>query len=403
MNTDSKLATLAAAARYDVCGCGGSVRSKYNIDPTRFIHKAALPDGGCASIFKVLQTNVCTTDCAYCINQKGQDIPRTSFQPEELARLFMDLYQKRMVQGIFLSSGIAGDASATMTRMIETIQILRRQYKFPGYVHLKLLPGAGTDCIEAACKLATRVSVNIEAPTAQHLGRLSAGKDIYHGILEPMRRVKELQLARPGLVPSGQTSQFVVGAAGELDRDILNTAEALYRDMQLRRIYFAAYRPVGDPRLEGVEAASPWREHRLYQAEWLLRIYKFAPGEVSLALNGDGYLPLKQNPKQVIARKQPWLFPVDINRAGYEELLRVPGIGPVSARRITQLRQIHDVSSVEQLRKLNVRYREAMPYIWFKGMLDYERQLCLAPLFEGNEDADEAAEPTLEATVGARR
>jgi predicted DNA-binding helix-hairpin-helix protein len=124
---------------------------------------------------------------------------------------------------------------------------------------------------------------------------------------------------------------------------------------------------------------------------------------VSLALNGDGNLPLKKNPKQVIAQKQPWLFPVDINRAGYEELLRVPGIGPVSARRITQLRQIHDVSSVEQLRKLNVRYREAMPYIWFKGMLDYERQLCLAPLFEGNGDADETTEPTLEATLGARR
>jgi predicted DNA-binding helix-hairpin-helix protein len=187
-------------------------------------------------------------------------------------------------------------------------------------VHLKLLPGAGADCIEAACKLATRVSVNIEAPTAQHLGRLSAKKDIYDGILEPMRRGKELQLARPGLVPSGQTSQFVVGAAGELDRDILNTAEALYRDMQLRRIYFAAYSPVGDPRLEGVEAASPWREHRLYQAEWLLRIYKFPPDEVSLALNADGNLPLKKNPKQIIAQKQPWLFPVDINRAGYEEL-----------------------------------------------------------------------------------
>jgi len=387
MPADSKLAVLASAARYDICGCGGSVRSRQSIDPTRFIHKTALPDGGCASIFKVLQTNVCVNDCAYCVNQNNRDIPRDSFQPEELARLFMDLYRSKMAQGMFLSSGIAGEPSSTMTRMIETVEILRRQYKFTGYVHLKLLPGASPDCIEAACKLATRVSVNIEAPTAQHLGRLSAKKDIYQGILEPMRRVKELKLRHPGVVPAGQTTQFVVGAAGELDRDILNTTEALYREMQLRRIYFAAYRPVGDPRLEGVEAASLWREHRLYQAEWLLRIYRFAPDEISLALGGDGNLPLRKNPKLVIAQKQPWLFPVDINRAGYDELLRVPGIGPVSARRITQMRQIHAVSSVEQLKKLNVRYSEAMPYIWFKGMLDWEKQLCLAPLFEDSRSA----------------
>ena len=403
MNVDSKLATLAAAARFDVCGCGGSARSTAHIDPTRFIYKAALPDGGCKALFKVLQTNVCVNDCAYCVNQQGLDIPRTAFKPDELARLFMDLYQKKMVQGIFLSSGIAGDASATMTRMIETIEILRRQYRFRDYVHLKLLPGAGMDCIEAACKLATRVSVNIEAPTAGHLGKISARKDIYEGILEPMRRVKELQLRSPGLVPSGQTTQFVVGAAGERDRDILNTTEALYREMRLRRVYFSAYKPIGDPRLEGVEAASPWREHRLYQAEWLLRIYKFAPGEVSLALDGGGNLPLKKNPKQIIAQKQPWLYPIDINKASYEELLRVPGIGPLSARRITQLRWIHDVSAVDQLKTLRVRYREAMPFIWFKGMLDWEKQMCLMPLFKDEEPSEMEGEPTLAQAVGAKR
>lgn len=400
MSVDNKLATLAAAARFDVCGCGGSVRSTANIDPARFIYKAALPDGGCTSLFKVLQTNVCVNDCAYCVNQQGLDIPRMAFKPEELARLFMELYQKKMVQGIFLSSGIAGNPSGTMTRMLETIEILRHRYAFREYVHLKLLPGAGMDCIEAACKLATRVSVNIEAPTALHLGRISSKKNIYDGILEPMREVKQLKSRFPSLVPSGQTTQFVVGAAGERDRDILNTTEALYREMELRRVYFSAYKPIGDPRLEGVTAASPWREHRLYQADWLLRIYKFSPGEVSLALDGGGNLSLKKNPKQTIAGRQPWLYPIDINKASYDELLRVPGIGPVSARRITQLRQLHDVSAVEQLKKLHVRYREAMPFIWFKGMLDWEKQMCLTPLFREDESSEPEAGPTLEEAIG---
>ena len=403
MTVDSKLATLAAAARFDVCGCGGSARSAASIDPTRFIHKTALPDGGCTSIFKVLLTNVCVNDCAYCVNQSRLDIPRMAFKPDELARLFMSLYQKKMVQGIFLSSGIAGNPSGTMTRMIETIEILRRQYAFRDYVHLKLLPGAGMDCVEAACKLATRVSVNIEAPTALHLGKISSKKDIYDGILEPMRLVKQLKTKSAALVPSGQMTQFVVGAAGERDRDILNTTEALYREMELRRVYFSAYKPIGDPRLDGVSAASPWREHRLYQAEWLLRIYKFTPAEVSMALDGDGNLSLKKNPKRTIASRQPWLYPIDINKASYEELLRIPGIGPTSARRITQLRQLHDVSAVDQLKKLHVRYREAMPFIWFKGMLDWEKQLCLTPLFKEEESIEIEAEPTLAQAVAAGR
>ncbi len=399
MSVGDKLATLAAAARFDVCGCGGSVKAGTTIDPARFIYKAALPDGGCKSIFKVLQTNVCVNDCAYCVNQQSLDVPRTALKPEELARIFMDLYQKKMVSGIFLSSGIAGNPVATQTRMIETIEILRRQYHFKEYVHLKLLPGAGADCVEVACRLATRVSVNIEAPTAAHLGKLSTRKNIYDGILEPMKQVKAEQLRNPGVVPSGQTTQFVVGAAGERDRDILHTSEALYREMQLRRIYFSAYKPIGDPRLEGVAPASPWREHRLYQSDWLLRIYKFSPGEVEMALDGDGFLSLKRNPKHVIASKQPWLYPIDINRASFEELLRVPGIGPVSARRITQLRQIHNVTAVDQLKQLHVRYREAMPFIWFKGMLDWEKQMCLTPMFKGDEN-ESVSEMTLEQAVG---
>lgn len=399
MGIDDKLATLSAAARFDVCGCGGSPRVPASVNPYHFIHRAALPDGGCVALFKVLMTNVCTNDCAYCINSARRDVPRTAFAPEELARLFMDFKRKRLVEGLFLSSGIAANPSRTMERMIETVELLRQRYEFKGYIHLKLLPGATPDCIEAACRLASRVSVNIEAPTAQHLGRLSSKKDIYEGILTPMRQVKGIK-DRSALVPSGQTTQFVVGAAGERDRDILNTTEALYKEVELRRVYFSAYHPIGDPRLEGVSAASPWRQHRLYQAEWLLRVYRFAPSEVSLALDRWGNLTLKKNPKLAIAQARPWLYPVDVNRASYEELLRVPGIGPVSARRLVTAREIHPVWSVDQLKKLHVRYREAMPFIWFKGMLDWERQMCFALQVEEEAAPEPEPVPTLAGAVG---
>jgi putative DNA modification/repair radical SAM protein len=386
MGVEDRLTTLATAARFDVCGCGG-MRSQAMASPAHFIHKAALPDGGCISLFKVLMTNICTNDCAYCINASRRDIPRTAFKPEELAQLFMQYQQKRLVQGLFLSSGIAGNPSGTMERMIETVEILRGRYEFKGYIHFKLLPGASTSCIEAACRLANRVSINIETPTARHLAKLSSRKDIYEGILSPMRQVKNLKEQSGILVPSGQTTQFVVGAAGENDGEILNTTTALYNEMELRRVYFSAYKPIGDSRLEGVNAASPWREHRLYQADWLLRVYKFAPSEVSLALDRWGNLPLKTNPKLSIARKQPWIFPVDVNRASYEELLRVPGIGPVAAKRIVQARVDRSIWSLDQLKKLHVRHREAAPFIWFKGMLDWEKQSSFIPqLVEEHEE-----------------
>jgi putative DNA modification/repair radical SAM protein len=392
---DNKLAALAEAARDDVCGC--SRAGAIDTSPSKFIYHAALPDGGCTSLFKVLMTNVCTNDCAYCANRSNLDIDRTAFKPEELARLFMEFNRKKMAEGLFLSSGIAGNPSSTMSRMIETVELLRRTYQFKGYVHLKLLPGATSDCIEAACKLANRVSVNIEAPSAHHLSRLSSRKNLLDGILAPMRQVKSLKDKTPYLVPGGQTTQFVVGAAGETDRDILTTTQGLYKEIDLRRVYFSAYRPVGDDRLAGVPAASPWRQHRLYQTDWLLRVYNFTPGEVSLALDPSGYLPLKQNPKLSIARSQPWLYPVDVNRATYYELLRVPGIGPVSAGRIVEARKHRAIWGLEQLQKLHVRYREAAPYIWFKGMTDWEKQLTFLP--DIVEQETEGSEKTLAEAV----
>jgi putative DNA modification/repair radical SAM protein len=362
---DNKLAALATAARDDICGC--SRAGAVDTSPSKFLYKAALPDGGCTSLFKVLMTNACVNDCAYCANRVNQDTHRTAFKPEELAGLFMQFNHKKMAEGLFLSSGIAGDATGTMSRMIETVELLRVKYRFSGYVHLKLLPGASEDCIEAACKLADRVSVNIEAPTAAHLSRLSSGKNILDGILAPMRRVKQLKDNSPRLVPSGQTTQFVVGAAGETDRDILDTTGGLYQEIDLRRVYFSAYRPAGDGRLEGVPATPAIRQHRLYQSDWLLRVYHFAPAEVSLALDSGGFLPLRRNPKMAIALRRPEIFPVDVNRASYDDLLRVPGIGPFSAERIVEARRYRAIDGLGSLQKMHVRYREAAPFVWFKG------------------------------------
>lgn len=383
-----KLTTLAAAARFDVCGagCGGGSRE---VSPLNFIHHAVLPGGGSIPLFKVLLTNVCVNDCAYCVNQIGRDIARCAFQPEELARVFMELHAKKMVEGLFLSSGIGYDASRTMESMVKTVEILRYRHRFKGYIHLKILPGARFDGVEAGCKLASRVSVNIEAPTARHLAVLSQKKDLRDGILERMRWVKQIKSRYETLVPSGQTTQFVVGAAGESDRDILSASQNLYKEMGLKRVYFSAFHPISGSRLAGVNPAPPMREHRLYEVDWLHRVYGFSPGEVALALGKNGNLPLAQDPKLAIARRQPWLFPVDLNKAGYEELLRVPGIGPVSAKRIIDVRQETGISSVPQLQKMGVVTGHAVPFIWFKGMLAYEKQLSFLPLLATNEDEAE--------------
>lgn len=389
MDVADRLEMLVAGARFDVCGYAGgrSLRPAHS-SPLRFVHQAALPGGGSMSLFKVLLTNVCTNDCAYCVNQIGRDHPRTSFRPEELAKVFMELYTKRLVRGLFLSSGIAQNASQTMEAMIKTVEILRYRHRFNGYIHLKILPGASLDCVEEGCKLASRVSVNMEAPTARHLAKLSSRKDLYRGILEPMRRVKQLMATDERLVPSGQTTQFVVGAAGETDRDLLRTTEALYREIGLRRVYFSAFRPVRDSRLEGLRPTPPMREHRLYQADWLLRVYGFSLQEVELAVGKAGRLPLVRDPKLVIAQKQPWLFPVDVNKASYDELLRVPGVGPVSAGRIVEARKEHSINSLEQLKKMRVSTRWAAPFIWFQGMLAAEKQSSFLPLLD-----DELAQP----------
>lgn len=397
MDSERKLDILVRAAEYDVCGYSGSPQPHHReSSPLRYLYRASLPEGGSVCLFKVLLTNVCTNDCAYCVNQVQRDKPRAAFQPEELSRIFMELYQRRLAQGLFLSSAVAGDSSRTMESMIKTVQILRRKHEYKGYVHLKILPGARFDCVEEACRIANRVSVNMEAPTAGHLARLSSRKDIHRDILERMRWVKQLTARNEKLAPSGQTTQFVVGAAGESDHELLSTVNALYSEIGLKRIYFSAFRPVGDSRLEGVPPTPPMREHRLYQADWLVRVYGFSFPEIELALGKTGNLALSSDPKLVIARRQPWLFPVDMDTASYGELIRVPGIGPVSAQRIVAARREHRIESLDELKKMRVVTRHAAPFLWFKGA-ERVKQLSFMP--ELDEELNEP-EPKLAVALG---
>ena len=383
MNCSDRLETLVGGAQFDVCNYSAGMTGSYSgRSPLRFIYRAALPGGGTTPLFKVLLTNVCVNDCAYCANQSGRDCPRFAFQPDELAKMFMELHAKRLVKGLFLSSGVAGNASRTQEKMINVVEILRQRYEFKGYIHLKILPGAPFDCVEAGCKLADRVSLNMEAPTAHHLARLSSKKNLHQDIVERMRWIKQVMSSNEGVVPSGQTTQFVVGAAGETDRDILNTTSALYNELELRRVYFSAFSPVWRSPLEDFSPTSPHREHRLYQADWLLRVYRFSPQEIELALGEKGNLPITKDPKLLIAQRQPWLFPVDVNKASYDELLRVPGIGPTSASRIIEARKDHSIFSLEQLKKMRVVTKRATPFIWFQGMLPSEKQATFLPQFD---------------------
>jgi predicted DNA-binding helix-hairpin-helix protein len=385
MVSEDKLNMLAAAADYDVCGDCGPRHSS----PLSFIYNASVPGKGTVPLFKVLLTNQCVNDCVYCVNQAGRDTPRSSFQPDELAKTFMEFYDKKLVTGLFLSSGIKNDAARTMAAMLDTTAILRNRYDFTGYVHLKIMPGAPFDCVEEGCRLANRVSVNIESPSPEHLAKLSSKKNLYTDILERMSWVKELTAKDDRLIPSGQTTQFVAGGAGESDRDIIKMTDNLYREMALKRVYYSAFSPViaGD-----IEAVPAMREHRLYEADWIMRVYGFSFGEVETAFNKSGNLSLKKNPKLTIATKQPWLYPLDINKAAYDELIRVPGIGPVGANRIIETRKDHSINAIQQLKKIRIQTGVAAPFIWFRGMAGFGKQLAMLDETEEEEKPESAKE-----------
>jgi putative DNA modification/repair radical SAM protein len=330
------------------------------------IHVSPVGGGKTVRLLKVLQTNICEFDCFYCEHRAGRDVPRTYVSPEELAQTFMMLHQKHLVEGLFLSSGITKKTDTMQERMVETAEVLRRKYQFKGYIHLKILPGASAAAMEESLKLADRVSINLEAPSPMRLERLSHRKD-FISMLAQLKWIKDQKLAHSNLIRAGTITQFVVGGADESDRELLSATERLYQDLNLRRAYFSAFSPIPDTPLENHPPTSLLRAHRLYQADWLMRFYGFKMNE--LILDSEGRLPLEYDPKQAWAMAHPDFFPLEVNTAPYELLLRVPGIGPISARRIVKIRSSCSITELRHLTRLGVVVRCAALYLLLKGRL----------------------------------
>ena len=361
---EEKLVSLSAAAEYDACSssCGGSPTDRSAPSITRLL----LPGGGALSVLKVLMTDACQYGCYYCANRADRRCRRHSFKPDELVATFRGLHSRRLVNGLFLSSGVHGSASETMGAMITAVEALRDKHRFRGYVHLKVLPGAPYDMVERAVELADRVSVNMEAPTQRALDRLSANKTLAEDVITRMHWIRQASgRAQPGSLKSGQTTQFVVGVAGETDHELLSASEALRRSVGLRRAYFSAFRPIADTPLAGEPPAPLMRQNRLYQADWLLRFYGFSLGEITF--DEVGHLPLTMDPKLAFALRHLHLFPVEVNHVGRADLLRVPGIGPKSADRILRARSGTRLRSVEALREIGVATGRAAPFILIDG------------------------------------
>jgi predicted DNA-binding helix-hairpin-helix protein len=373
MDTDRKLALLADASRFDVsCACGtrGSADHRRRGADGLWVYPASVARGGPSVMLKTLLSNACVNDCRYCPFRAGRDFARATLAPQQVADSFMGYLRGGQVFGLFLSSGVIGSPDATMERLVAVGDILRRHHAFTGYLHLKVIPGASDAATEAALGVADCVSLNVEAPTRAAFRKLSASKDFDRDIVRPMRLISRLTGRGSRYEGVGQMTQFVVGAADEADRQIVEATGALYGRLGLRRVYFSAYqRGLGDPDLPGERAGAAdgpdllTREHRLYQADFLLRRYGFGAGE--MPFGPDGNLSLDTDPKELWARRHPERFPVDVNRAGRLALLRVPGLGPVTVRRILQRRRQGRLTCIEDIGRPGKRLREAASYIRF--------------------------------------
>jgi predicted DNA-binding helix-hairpin-helix protein len=372
-SVETSLAALTQAARHDLsCACNDQHRQRGS--DGLWIYPAALPSGRRVPILKVLQATGCERACAYCAERCGGRGKAHSLAPEALASAFEELRRGGHVAGLFLSSAIRGGAVATMDRMLATAELLRQRYAFRGYLHLKMIPGCLPDQVDRAMALATRVSVNMEAPTAAHLSRIAPGKDFHAQILATMRQVARA-IGRGDFATGGQTTQFVVGAAGETDREIATAAARGYRELKLARVYYSAMQPIAGTPVADRAPVPFMREHRLYQTDFLLRSYGFSLDEIHF--DETGGLPLHADPKTVWAQKHPERFPVEVNRAAREDLLRVPGIGPRSAERLLQMRRERCLRGVEVLRAAGASWKIASPYLLLDGKpADRQLRLC---------------------------
>ncbi|MCP3138027.1 putative DNA modification/repair radical SAM protein [Pyxidicoccus xibeiensis] len=376
MDVRQKLQILADAAKYDAsCASSGGKREPAPPEGLGSVERSGIchsytPDGRCVSLLKVLLTNFCVYDCQYCVNRISSDTPRARFTPEEVVGLTLDFYRRNYIEGLFLSSGVLKGPDYTMEQMVQVARLLREEHAFHGYIHLKAVPGASPELIAQAGRYADRLSANIELPTEADLKRLAPEKSLavtgrtmgeIHARLEQAKAERAQSPKAPRFAPAGQSTQMIVGATPSPDAAILDTAHRLYTRFGLKRVYYSAYSPIprSDVRLP---AKSPplVREHRLYQADWLLRFYGFRVGELAPPEQPD--LPLDVDPKLAWALRRRDMFPVDLNRAPRELLLRVPGLGVRTVDRVVRIRRWHAVTLADLVR-LKVPLRRARPFI----------------------------------------
>jgi len=356
LDLQQKLAILADAAKYDAsCASSGTAKRTSaggkGIGSTEGmgICHAYAPDGRCISLLKILLTNSCIFDCHYCINRKSSNVRRARFTAEEVVRLTLEFYKRNYIEGLFLSSGIIRSPNYTMEQIVEVARSLRDDHDFRGYIHLKTIPDADPDLVRQAGVHADRVSINVELPTVSGLTRLAPEKSApriegamrdMKGSIEDGRDAKKHYRSAPRFAPAGQSTQMIVGADAASDRDIVRKASSLYDRYALRRVYYSAFSPIPDASAVLPLKRPPlMREHRLYQSDWLMRFYGFAPAEVEQATDDAGMLPLDIDPKLAWALRFRESFPVDVNRAPREMLLRVPGLGTKAVKRILASRR----------------------------------------------------------------
>ncbi|HNT23645.1 MAG TPA: radical SAM protein [Anaerolineales bacterium] len=332
---------------------------------------ATLPNGKRIAMLKTLLTSVCERNCFYCPFRSGRDFRRASFQPDEFANTFMTLHRAGAVEGIFLSSGVFNSGLQTQDKLLDTAEILRHRMNYRGYLHLKIMPGAERSQVERSMQLADRVSINLEAPNTEKLSRLAPRKQFIEELLQPLRWIDEIRRSQPaykgwnGHWPSSVT-QFVVGAVGDTDLELLSTTEFLYQNLRLKRAYFSAFNPIPETPLENQPATPQVRENRLYEASFLLRDYGF--GLEELPFDGSGNLPQNTDPKLAWAQANLNERPVEINRADRHELLRVPGIGPKGANAIITARRRNRLQALAELRSLGINPKRAAPFILLNGI-----------------------------------
>ncbi len=360
MNLYEKISILGPSAQYDTCG------------PKDFGETTNIPgvyhakvNGGVCRLFKVLQNNRCQNNCAYCAFRRDRNCERISASPEEMATAFDSAYKRRLVDGLFLSSGIVGGAGKTMEEMLKTVNILREKHNYQGYVHLKLMPETPLSYLREAFRVSNRVSLNIESPTEGDLKFLSPEKSLKSGFFNTLSIIKQelKKLKWQGKRIPSVTTQFIVGAGEEKDREIIRITHLLYKCFDLKRVFYSAFRPITGTPLEDRKEASLVRHHRLYQADWLMRFYKFLPEDI--AYDDSGFLLEAEDPKMSWARVHPEVYPVNLNKAGYWQLLKVPGIGPGSVKKLLNIRKEKRIRDFYQLQGKRLQIEKMQEFVCF--------------------------------------